>query len=127
MLPWRRSDVLVFLTRGGGSSTPRSRYTRSDSDRSKRARDASEPRRRNRFLGEVWVNERGYRLLRPLTPRRLWLRGPALTDIESSDVRGRSSFSDCGAQYHLPANRSLKFRVEVKPGTAARLGPRCSP
>jgi len=29
MLPWRRSDVLVFLTRGGGSSTPRSRYTRS--------------------------------------------------------------------------------------------------
>src|SRR5438034_9284699 len=27
------------------------------------------------FLGEVWVNERGQRLLRPLTPRRQWLRG----------------------------------------------------
>src|SRR6266850_3196081 len=26
------------------------------------------------FLGDVWVNERGSRLLRPLTPRRAWLR-----------------------------------------------------
>src|SRR6266511_3193134 len=25
------------------------------------------------FLGEVWVNERGERLLRPLTPSRSWL------------------------------------------------------
>ena len=29
-----------------------------------------------RFLGEVWVNERGSRLLRPLTPSSLWLRSP---------------------------------------------------
>jgi hypothetical protein len=31
--------------------------------------------RRTRFLGEVWVNESGHRRLRPLTPRRPWLRG----------------------------------------------------
>src|SRR6267143_4969763 len=29
----------------------------------------------NQFLGEVWVNERGQRISRPLTPRRQWLRG----------------------------------------------------
>src|SRR6266851_3515198 len=29
----------------------------------------------NQFLGEVWVNERGQRISRPLTPRRSWLRG----------------------------------------------------
>src|SRR5262249_45342016 len=29
----------------------------------------------NQFLGEVWVNERSERLLRPLTPRCRWLRG----------------------------------------------------
>src|SRR6267378_128279 len=29
----------------------------------------------NQFLGEVWVNERGQRPSRPLTPRRSWLRG----------------------------------------------------
>jgi len=31
-----------------------------------------------RFLGEGWVNERGWRLQRPLTPRRSWLRGRAM-------------------------------------------------
>jgi hypothetical protein len=29
----------------------------------------------NRFLGEVWVNESGWRRLLPLTPRDQWLRG----------------------------------------------------
>src|SRR6266567_4688231 len=30
------------------------------------------------LLGEVWVKRRGLRLLRPLTPRRQWLRGSDL-------------------------------------------------
>jgi hypothetical protein len=43
---------------------------------------------RSEFLGEVWVNERGQRLRRPLTPRRQWLRGPAITEIDSPHFRG---------------------------------------
>ncbi len=40
------------------------------------------------FLGELWVNERGQRRLRPLTPRRSWLQGPAITEIDSPRFRG---------------------------------------
>src|SRR6266699_3336609 len=37
------------------------------------------------FLGEVSIDERGQRLLRPPTPRRSWLRGPAISDIALRD------------------------------------------
>ena len=41
----------------------------------------------NQFLGKVWANERGERLLRPLAPRRSSLQGPATTEIDSPHLR----------------------------------------
>src|SRR5439155_7353798 len=43
--------------------------------RSREPRGRPPRRMRTRLLGEVWVNERGQRPSRPLTPRRQWLRG----------------------------------------------------
>ena len=45
------------------------------------------------FLGEVWVNERGQRISRPLTPRSSWLRGLDLNQrplgYEGNAIRDR--------------------------------------
>jgi hypothetical protein len=57
--------------------------------------------KRNDFLGEVWVNERGQRRQRPLTPRRSWLRGPALS------VAHPESWNFASAASHEPWSAPL--------------------